>query len=72
MEKNKITVIVPMYNTEEYIERCIRSIMEQTYKNLEIIIVNDGSTDKSLDICKKLQKEDNRIIIINQDNMGGI
>lgn len=70
MENNKITVIVPMYNTEKYIERCIRSIMEQTYKNLEIIIVNDGSTDKSLDICKKLQDEDNRIIIINQENKG--
>lgn len=70
VEKNKITVIVPMYNTEEYIERCIRSIMEQTYKNLEIIIVNDGSTDKSLDICKKLQKDDNRIVIVNQKNKG--
>lgn len=70
MEKNKITVIVPMYNTEEYIERCIRSIMEQTYENLEIIIVNDGSTDKSLDICKKLQKDDDRIVIVNQKNKG--
>lgn len=70
MEKKKITVIVPMYNAEEYIERCIRSIMEQTYKNLEIVIVNDGSQDNSLDICKRLQKRDNRIIIINQVNMG--
>ena len=70
MENNKITVIVPVYNTEEYIERCIRSIMEQTYKNLEIIIVNDGSTDNSMDICKNLQVEDNRNIIINQENKG--
>ena len=44
--------------------------MDQTYKNLEIIIVNDGTTDKSIDICKKLQREDNRIVIINQKNMG--
>ena len=69
MEK-KISVIIPVYNTEDYIEKCIRSIMEQTFKNLEIIIVNDGTTDKSIDICKKLQEEDNRIIIINQENMG--
>ena len=66
----KISVIIPVYNTEDYIEKCIRSIMDQTYKNLEIIIVNDGTTDKSIDICKKLQREDNRIVIINQKNMG--
>jgi len=66
----KISVIIPVYNTENYIEKCIRSIMNQTYKNLEILIVNDGSYDSSIDICKKLQSEDSRIIIINQDNMG--
>lgn len=66
----KISVIVPVYNTEDYVERCIRSIMNQTYTNLEIIIVNDGSIDTSLSICEKLQKEDNRIIIVNQDNKG--
>lgn len=44
--------------------------MEQTVKNLEIIIVNDGTTDKSIDVCKKLQEENNRIIIVNQENMG--
>ena len=68
--KNKISVIVPVYNTEDYLERCIRSIMNQTYKNLEIIVVNDGSTDDSLNILESLREEDNRIIIINQENMG--
>ena len=68
--KNKISVIVPVYNTEDYLERCIRSIMEQTYKNLEIVVVNDGSTDNSLNVLESLKKEDNRIVIINQENMG--
>lgn len=68
--KNKISVIVPVYNTEDYLERCIRSIIDQTYKNIEIIAVNDGSTDSSLSILESLRKEDNRIIIINQENMG--
>lgn len=70
MKIPKITVIVPMYNTEEYIERCIRSIMHQTYENLEIIIVDDGSTDGSLNICQNLEKEDSRIKIISQPNGG--
>ena len=70
MEKNKISVIVPMYNTEDYIERCIRSIMKQAYKNIEILIVDDGSTDRSLEICQELQREDSRIRIIQQENSG--
>ena len=68
--KDLISVIVPVYNSEKYIERCINSITHQTYRNLEIIIVNDGSTDKTLDICKKLQYDDYRIKIINQENKG--
>ena len=66
----KVSVIVPVYNTEKYVERCIRSIMNQTYKNLEIVVVNDGSTDNSLNILEKLKVEDNRIVIINQENKG--
>lgn len=67
---SKISVIVPVYNVEDYIEKCIKSIVNQKYKNLEIIIINDGSTDKSLSICEKLQKEDSRIKIINKKNTG--
>ncbi len=70
MDLPKISVIIPIYNTEKYVEKCVRSIMEQTYTNLEIICVNDGSTDSSLDILKRLQAEDNRIIIIDQPNAG--
>lgn len=66
----KISVIIPAYNVEKYIEQCLRSIMNQTYKNLEIIVVNDGSTDETGDIIKKLAEEDNRIFFIDQENQG--
>ncbi len=66
----KISVIIPVYNTEKYLETCLASIINQTYKNLEIIIINDGSTDSSLEICNKYKKIDKRIKIINQENKG--
>lgn len=66
----KISVIVPVYNTEPYLEASLRSLMQQTYRNLEIICVNDGSTDGSLKILKKLQQEDDRIIVIDKPNTG--
>ena len=66
----KISVIVPIYNQEKYLEECIESIINQTYHNLEIILVNDGSTDNSLEICKKYKKKDKRIIIIDKENKG--
>lgn len=65
-----VTVIVPVYNTKKYLEKCIRSIMEQTYENLEIILVDDGSTDGSEEICDKLAKEDKRITVIHKENAG--
>lgn len=68
MEKDLITIVVPIYNVEGYLEKCIKSIVEQTYKNLEIILVNDGSTDNSLNICKKYQQIDKRIKIIDKTN----
>lgn len=66
----KISVIVPVYNCEPYLERCIRSIMAQTYSNLEIICVNDGSTDDSGNVLDKLSCEDARIRVIHQKNAG--
>ncbi len=65
-----ITIIVPIYNCEKYLKRCIESLLSQTYKNIEIILINDGSTDNSIKICEKYQKIDSRIIIINKDNEG--
>lgn len=65
-----ISIIVPIYNSEKYLERCIKSIISQTYTNIEIILVNDGSNDLSLSICKELETNDNRIIIIDIPNAG--
>ncbi|WP_299241390.1 glycosyltransferase [uncultured Aquimarina sp.] len=65
-----ISVIIPIYNSEKYLDKCIRSIIGQTYSHLQILLVNDGSTDGSLDICKHLEKEDNRITVIDIPNGG--
>ena len=66
----KVSIIIPVFNGEKYIEECIKSIINQTYKNLEIIIVNDGSTDKSIEIVNKYKEVDDRIKIINKENQG--
>ena len=66
----KITIIVPIYNAQDTIENTVQSIISQSYKKLEIILVNDGSTDTSLEICKNLQLKDSRIKIINKQNGG--
>lgn len=65
-----ISVIVPVYNVEKYLNKCIDSIINQTYKNLEIILVDDGSTDNSGKICDEYAKKDNRIIVIHKENGG--
>ena len=66
----KISVIIPVYNSAKYLERSLRSVMEQTYRNLEIICVNDGSTDSSEQILRSLADEDSRIRVISQKNAG--
>ena len=70
MSNIKISVIVPVYNVEKYLHQCIDSILAQTLKDIEIICINDGSTDSSLEILKEYAKIDNRIIIINKENQG--
>lgn len=67
---DKITVIVPVYNVESYLRKCLDSIIAQTYKNIEIVVVNDGSTDASGEICKEFSEMDHRIIYIEQENAG--
>lgn len=66
----KITVIVPVYNVEHYLNKCLDSILKQTYQNLEIIVVNDGSTDNSGEICQEYAQKDNRITYVEQENGG--
>lgn len=65
----EVSVIVPVYNIEEYIEKCIKSILKQTFCDFELLLINDGSKDHSLDICKKYKK-DYRVRIISQSNKG--
>lgn len=68
--KELISIIVPIYNIEKYLDKCILSIINQTYKSIEIILVNDGSTDNSGKICENYAIKDNRITIIKQENKG--
>ena len=65
-----ISVVMPMYNQERYIEKCLKSVMEQTLTDLEIIVVNDGSTDRSPDMVRKLAENDPRIKFIDKKNTG--
>lgn len=70
MNKPKVSVIIPVYNTEAYVEEAVRSIMTQTLRDIEILVVDDGSTDQSLTILERLAKEDDRITLISQNNRG--
>jgi Glycosyltransferases, probably involved in cell wall biogenesis len=65
-----VTVIIPVYKVEEYLEKCVKSIQKQTYTNLEIILVDDGSPDESGSMCDALSRTDPRIRVIHQENMG--
>ncbi len=66
----KVSVIIPVYNVEKYLKRCLDSVITQTYENLEIICVDDGSTDRSLEILRFYEKKDSRVIVVTQSNQG--
>lgn len=66
----KVSVIIPVYNVEKYLERCLQSVSNQTFKEIEIICVNDGSTDNSLEILNSFTQRDNRIIVLDKINTG--
>lgn len=70
MEEKKLTVVVPVYNVEKYLDKCIESIIRQSYLNLEVILVDDGSTDSSGKICEEWAQRDNRIVVIHKKNEG--
>ena len=70
MNNITLSVIIPCYNGEKCIKKCIHSIMQQTYRNLEILIIDDGSTDNSYQICSEIAKDDSRIQVIHQENKG--
>lgn len=70
MEQPLVTCIVPFYNVEQYLSRCIESIVNQSYKNIQLILIDDGSTDNSLDVARKYSKQYNYIEVYHQDNSG--
>lgn len=70
MNNPKISFIVPVYNSEKKVKKCLQSILNQTYKNLEVVCVNDGSKDNSLNVLRKMQEQDSRIVILDQENQG--
>ena len=70
MANCKVSIIIPIYNSEKYLRDCINSIINQTLKEIEIICIDDGSTDRTAEILKEFQEVDNRIIILNQSNNG--
>ncbi|WP_301195545.1 glycosyltransferase family 2 protein, partial [Helicobacter rodentium] len=69
-QTKKVGIVVPIYNVEKYLRQCLESIIHQTYKDLEILLINDGSTDSSLKIAKEYAQKDSRITIINKANGG--
>lgn len=71
MRQSQISVVVPVYNTAKYLEQCICSIMNQTFKDLEIILVDDGSTDNSWEILKRFERRDTRITVIHREKSSG-
>lgn len=71
MNSDLISVIIPVYNVEKYLSKCVNSIINQTYKKLEIILVDDGSLDTSGTICDEFWRKDERILVIHQENKGG-
>lgn len=70
MESSKISIIVPVYKVEQYLERCVKSLINQTYKNIEIILVDDGSPDQCPKMCDDYASEDSRIKVIHKKNGG--
>jgi len=70
IEMIKVSIIIPIYNAAKYLDECLTSVVSQSYSNIEIILVNDGSLDDSKSICDTYAKNDKRIIVLNQKNMG--
>jgi glycosyltransferase involved in cell wall biosynthesis len=66
----KLSIIVPIYNSETYLSECINSILDQTFQNFELLLINDGSTDNSREICETSAKKDSRVVLINKQNSG--
>ncbi|EOP12149.1 hypothetical protein KQ3_02980 [Bacillus cereus B5-2] len=67
---SQVSIVRPIYNAEKKLDKCINSILNQTFEDLELILVNDGSSDSSLNICRKYERQDKRIIVMNKKMRG--
>jgi len=65
-----VSIIVPVYNVEKFLPRCVESLLSQTYKNIQIVVVNDGSKDNSLEVARKYEKQDKRVVVLTKENQG--
>ena len=65
-----VSIIIPVYNGEKHIEKCIEKVLKQTYRNIEIIVINDGSKDNTKEILERLKEKDERLKIVNKENTG--
>ena len=72
MEKDLISVLIPAYNVQKYLGRCLRSVLKQTYQNLEIVVVDDGSTDQTYEVAKKFAEQDHRIVLLQKVNENNV
>ena len=70
MDQPLVSIILPVYNAQNHLARCIGSILNQTYKNIELIILNDGSKDHSLPVCEEFRARDSRIVLVDKENSG--
>lgn len=67
-----ISIIIPIYNTAQSLKKCVNSVLSQTYKDIEVLLINDGSTDNSLTICREYEKKDSRVVVINKEQNEGV
>ena len=65
MDNKKVSIIIPAYNAENWMQRCLKSCLDQTYENIEIIVVDDGSSDGTLNICREMSEKDDRIVVLS-------
>lgn len=70
MNDDLISVIIPVYNVEQYLDRCVQSVLNQTYRNLEILLVDDGSPDRCPQMCDEYARQDSRVKVIHKENGG--